>query len=61
MSGMAPEHITEYNVPLGQGLVGFAALSNSVLRTTDARKHPAFCPEHEDYAPEVPCSCICMP
>ncbi len=61
LRGMAPEHVTDFVVPLGQGLVGYTALSNSVLRTSDAARHPSFSREHEDFVPEGCCSCICIP
>lgn len=61
MRGVAPEHVAEFAVPLGQGLVGYTALSNNILRCSDARKHPSFSPEYEDYVPDGPCSCICIP
>ena len=61
LRGIAPEHVTDFVVPLGQGLVGYTALANNVLRTSDAARHPSFSREHEDFVPEGFCSCICIP
>lgn len=58
---MAPSDIDAKPIPLGQGLAGYAALSNSTLRTGDVRKHPSFNADHEDYVPDGQCCCICLP
>ena len=59
--GMAPKHLENKMVPLGQGLVGYSALSNSIVQHSDARKHPSFSREYEDFIPDGPCACVCMP
>eukprot|EP00873_Tetraselmis_striata_P039789 jgi/Tetstr1/460053/TSEL_005373.t1 len=61
MWAMAPSDIDAKPIPLGQGLAGYAALSNSTLRTGDVRKHPSFNADHEDYVPDGQCCCICLP